>query len=526
MSVRRVALGALAAATLLAGWPTTAESAQTLTWGACQDPGLVQGGAECAVLQVPLDHEKPRGTKIPIALSRIKASATGADYLGPLLWNPGGPGSAGLDGSVDLAALLSPAVAGRFDLIGFDPRGVGESGPDLRCDAGYYRRPAPDYVPSDPARVTGTEKLRLDQARAYVRACAANSGGALAHMRTIDAARDLDLIRGALGSPRLSYIGNSYGTYLGQVYATQFPGRVARMVLTGVVPPDGAGYTGDVSRPLVARAYERNIQAFFDWVARYDAVFGLGTDGAAVEKQFYADQDELRAAPRGVIGPAEWTQLFGTVVYGDENWALLAQGWSAWNAGRSGLFESAFADYDATDADDFNAGYLAIACSDGRWPRNYDRLRADSLRSARDAPYIAWAFHWELSVLCSSWPSTGAPVKVGSAVPSILFVNSSNDAPTPFSDALRSRAAFPRSALIEVTDSLRHAGRTLWGNACAQGPVEAYLASGALPPRTSGAGPDLQCGGAPLPGYPEIALAVVAETAAPVLPLLDLIAPR
>lgn len=422
---RRGVVCAVAAATVLAGAPTSVaaperSTAGTLSWGACKDSALVDVGAECAVVQVPLDHAKPAGRSIPIAISRIKASATGAAYLGPLLSNPGGPGVSGLDDSVDLAALVSPAVAGRFDLIGFDPRGVGESGPDLRCDPAYHARPALDYLPPDPARITGSEQQRLDQARAYVKACAAANGEVLAHLRTIDAARDLDLIRAALGSPTLSYLGNSYGTYLGQIYASRFPTRVARMILTGVVPPHGAGY-----------------------------------DGAA--------------------------------------------------------------------ADEFNASYLSIACSDGRWPRNYARLRADSLRTAATAPYITWALHWELSALCSSWPSTGAPVPVGAATPSMLLVNGSQDAPTPFADALLTRAAFPHSALIEVTDSLRHAGRSLWGNGCVQGPVERYLLTGELPGRADGVGPDLQCAGMPRPGYPEIALAIAGKSAAPLLPLLDLI---
>lgn len=523
-TARQAATLAVAVACLLAGTPTSvARSAATLTWGTCAVSDLADAGAECAVLEVPLDHAEPKGTKIPIAISRIKTKATGADYLGPLVGNPGGPGVPGLFEPLDFASVLSPEVAGRFDLIGFDPRGVGASGPELTCDPGYYARPEADYVPTDPARIAGTEALRLAKAKAYVRACAANNGDALAHLRTIDAARDLDLIRAALGAPTISYLGNSYGTYLGQVYASTFPTRVSRMVLTGVVGPQGVGYTGDVSRPEVARTYERNINAFFAWVAGQNAIYGLGGDTAAVQKRFYADQDALRKAPRGEIGPAEWTQLFGTAVYGDESWAVLAQGWSGWNAGRTAIFDSAFGDYDTAAADDFNSAFLAVACSDGRWPRNYDRLRADSLRTAQDAPYITWTFHWELSVLCSLWPTAHAPVAVGAAAPSMLLVNGTLDAPTPLPDAVATRAAFPRSALIEVIDSLGHGQRSLWGNPCAQEPVEHYLLTGELPARAAGSGPDLRCARLPGPGPAEIALAAVGEFAAPFLPLLDLI---
>ncbi len=516
-----------AAATLAlvaAGLPATATAEPTLVWGACQEPRLVEAGAQCAVVSVPLDSAKPGGPSVPIAISRIAATATGADYLGPLFSNPGGPGGSGLGDPADLATLLSSEVAGRFDLIGFDPRGVGASGPKLQCDPGHFTRPSPDYLPPDPARVTGSEARRLAETRAYVTACRKSSGDALNHLRTVDVAGDLERIRAALGSPTLSFVGNSYGTYLGQVYATTFPTRVARMVLAGVVPPNGAGYTGDVSRPEVARAYERNINAFFAWVGEHDAIYRLGADGAAVRERFYADRDALRRAPRNGIGPAEWVQLFGSAVYSDGPWALLAQGWSGWTAGRTAIFEGAFAGSDPVETDAFTAAFLAVACSDGPWPRSYDRLRADSLRTARSAPFITWALHWELSTPCSTWPSTGTRQRVGSATPSMLLVNGTMDAPTPFADALATRAAFPRSALIEVTASLRHAGGSLWGNPCVQQPVEHYLLTGELPARTGGAGPDLQCAGAPRPGYPEIALAAAGEVALPLLSALDGIA--
>ncbi len=517
---------AVTLAVVAAGLPATASAAATLDWGACEDSTLVEAGAECATLQVPLDHAKPKGAAIPIALSRIQASSTGADHLGPLVANPGGPGVSGLLMSAYLATVLTPEVAGRFDLIGFDPRGVGASGPDLACDPSSFTQPAPDYVPPDPARVTGSERERLDAAKTYAAACEKNNGDALAHMRTIDAARDLDLIRAALGAPTLSYFGNSYGTYLGQVYASTFPARVSRMVLSGVVGPDGVGYSGDVSRPEVARGYERNIGAFFAWVAEHSAIYGLGADAAAVQKRYYADQDALRAAPRGEIGPAEWTQLFGTAVYSEDNWAVLAQGWSGWAAGRTAAFANAVTGFDAVAADEFNAAFLAIACSDGRWPRRYDRVRADSLRTARDAPYITWGFHWELSVPCSLWPTSHAPVSVGAAAPSMLLVNAALDAPTPFPDSIATRAAFPRAALIEVVDAMGHGMRSLWGNPCAQEPVERYLLTGTLPERAPGPGPDLRCARQPGPDYLDIAVAAAGEVAAPLLPLLDLIGPR
>lgn len=515
----RAALAAFALA--LAGTAALAPAAAAaLAWGPCSDRDLAQAGAQCAVLQVPADHAKPNGPTIGIAISRIAATATGADYRGPLISNPGGPGVPGLTESLDLAAQLPPALAGHFDLIGFDPRGVGESGPKLRCDPGFFTTPAPDYRPPDPERVTGSERQRLVAAAAYTKACHALNGAALNHQRTLDTAKDLDLIRTALGSPTLSYVGNSYGTYLGEVYASTFPTHVARMLLTGVVAPGGVGYTGDVSRPAVARAYERNVDAFFAWVAAHDAVYGLGADAATVERRNYADQDALRKAPLHGAGPAEWTALFAIAAYGDEAWAPLAQGWSAWDAGRTAPFDVVFSDHDPALADRYNAAYLSIACSDGRWPRDYAKLRADAVRNAPSAPFITWAFHWELSAMCATWPVQNTPVTVGSATPSMLLVNATYDAPTPFSDALAARAAFPQARLIEITDGLGHGGRSFWGNDCAQAVAFRYLLSGELPTRAAGSAPDLQCARVPGPDYPDVALAVAGELLTTLDPLL------
>ncbi|WP_169577197.1 alpha/beta fold hydrolase [Sporichthya polymorpha] len=517
--LRRGTVSALAALTLVAAQPVvggTAAAARPaeLTWGRCADAALAESGAECTTVAVPADHAKPRGATTSIAISRIRATTTGSDHLGPLVYNPGGPGVSGLSGSVVLAALLTPAVAGRFDLIGFDPRGVGESGSDLRCDPNYFTRPALDYSPPDAERVTGSERERLEKARAYVRACAEHGGAALRHQRTVDIARDLDLIRAALGASTLSYHGNSWGTYLGQVYATLFPTRVTRMLLAGVVPPNGAGYAGDITRPEVLRSYQRNVDAFFAWVAEHHLVYGLGTDAAAVRTRWFADLDALRAQPRAGIGPAEWTQLFGAAVYSDDSWGVLAQAWSGWVAGRTALVEGAFGSEDREADDDFTASFLSIACSDGAWPRRYADLRADTVRNAVDAPFIAWALHWDLAVLCSLWPVRGETVPVGAATPSLLLVNATYDGPTPLADAVAARRAFPRSALIEVTDAVNHAGASLWGNPCAQAAAERYLLTGELPTRAPGAGPDLRCARLPEPGLPEVALGLIGEVLA------------
>ncbi len=519
-----LAAALLPAPTASAGAPATPApaAAGTLEWGECEDADLTDAGAECGMVRVPLNHAKPGGRTIEIAVSRIAATATGADHLGPMLSNPGGPGVSGLSEPVFLAAVLPAEVTARYDLIGFDPRGVGASGPKLACDPSFFASPMLDLVPPERTRIRGTERTRLTQSTAYVTACQKRNKAALRYLRTIDVARDLDLIRAALGAPQISYRGNSYGTYLGQVYATTFPHRLHRMLLTGVVRPDGVGSAGDIARPDIARAFERNLDAFFAWTAKYDVAYRLGADPADVRARYFADQDALRSEPVGAIGPAEWNALFAAVAYGEAAWPVLAQAWSAFTAGRTTIFDLVLAGGDAKEADRFQAAYLSVACSDGTWQRNYDRLRAESFRTAREAPFITWVFHWEVKTLCAQWPVRGRAVRVGSAqAPPFLMVNSTFDAPTPLADAIATRSAFPRSALLEVTGAPDHGSGALFGNACAEAIATRYLLTGALPERVVGAGVDARCARVPEPGFAEIALVAAAEALLPLTPILD-----
>src|SRR5262249_52360447 len=157
---------------------------------------------------------------------------------GIMLVNPGGPGASGLRFASFVAHGLDRAVAARYDIVGFDPRGVGASVPSLHCDRGFFAHERPNYVPANAA----AEQVLENRAKSYAAGCQRNFGWLLPYMTTANMARDMDQIRAAMGRSRLSFFGYSYGTYLGEVYATMFPERLHRMVLDSVVDPTGVWY--------------------------------------------------------------------------------------------------------------------------------------------------------------------------------------------------------------------------------------------------------------------------------------------
>ena len=211
--------------------PGTALSA--LHWNSCSIGGA---SLQCARLRVPLDYARPRGRTITLALSRVPATAPPSQRQGDLLVNPGGPGVSGLSWAAVVADGLDPKVAADYNIIGFDPRGVGSSSPALTCDPSFYSGVRPDYIPSSAA----AERTLINRAKSYAADCAKRYGWLLPYMTSQDVARDMDSIRAALGVPKISFLAYSYGTYLGQVYATLFPHHLRRMVLDSTVDPTGS----------------------------------------------------------------------------------------------------------------------------------------------------------------------------------------------------------------------------------------------------------------------------------------------
>ncbi|HET9141373.1 alpha/beta hydrolase [Actinophytocola sp.] len=462
-----------------------------VNWGACDNPTLVEFGAQCGFVEVPLDYARPSGTKIRLAVSRVLHSTPDSQAQGPMLVNPGGPGGSGLIYSI-LGQFVSDGGGDSYDWIGFDPRGVGASEPSLNCIPDYAGYNRPFYVPV----TSRLERTWLNRSRDYARACDRNQHELLGHLKTIDSARDMDSIRKALGAPQINYYGFSYGTYLGQVYGTLFPDRFRRVVYDGVVNASRIWYDANIDQDI---AFDRNIKIYFDWIADHDDVYHLGTSGREVERLFYREQVNLLRQPAGgVIGPDEWTDIFlqaGYYVYG---WEDVAQAFAGWVHNRD--LQPLIDLYGTPPFDDNSyAIYLAVQCTDIQWPTDWNKWRRDNWRTFAQAPFETWGNAW-FNAPCVYWPArAGNPVRIdGSKVKDALLISETLDAATPYEGALATRRLYPRSALIEGVGGTTHAG-SLSGVACTDNLIVAYLKTGALPNRVPGNRSDVQCPPVPRP---------------------------
>jgi pimeloyl-ACP methyl ester carboxylesterase len=476
-----------------------------IPWGTCASAGLASRGAECGFLTVPLDYAKPGGTKIKLAVSRIKHTVAAADYQGVMLTNPGGPGGSGLTLSV-LGEFVPGGVGADYDWIGFDPRGVGSSVPSLTCDGEYLGYNRPYYVPVTAA----LEKAWRAKAKAYAKACDAAGGALLDHVKTTDTVADMESIRKALGAKQINYYGFSYGTYLGQVYSTLHPNQVRRMVLDGNVDPRRVWYDANLDQDV---AFDKNMQTYFAWVAKYDSVYHLGTTGAKVKAKYYATLQKLRKAPAdGKIGPDEWNDIFVSAGYYVFGWEDVASAFAAWvNDGDAAPLEDLYAP-PGPGTDNGYAMYLATQCSDVQWPTNWSKWQRDNWRIYAKSPFITWNNAW-YNAPCINWGAkAGKPVTInGKKTPPILLISETNDAATPYTGSLEVRKLYPRSVLIEGVGGTTHAG-SLNGVACTDNAIAAYLDNGALPNRVRGNRSDKQCDPVPQPDPTAAVAKTLAKT--------------
>jgi pimeloyl-ACP methyl ester carboxylesterase len=434
------------------------------------------------MLQVPLDYQHPDGRHISLALSEVAATAPASQQQGVLLVNPGGPGAGGLSLAAYVAAQLAPSVAADYDIVGFDTRGVGASVPALHCDPSFFSRPRPSYVPANNA----AEQVLIDRAKAYAADCEKNFGWLLPYMTTEDMARDMDSIRAALGVQKINYYGVSYGTYLGQVYATMFPHRVRRMVLDSIVDPDGAWWADNIDQDY---AFQGRMTAFFSWIAGYDSAFHLGATEAEVYATFNRALAKLARQPINgpsapLIGPDELSDTFLVGGYSNAYWPYLAVALSSYlHRGSTAQLISLYRQVGQQNENEF-AVYLAVECTDAPWPRDWATWNSDTWKVYASAPYEAWDNAW-FNASCAYWPVKGLAkaVRIGAAgLPPILLLQGTLDAATPYQGALVVRRLLPTSRLVVVAGGGNH-GQSLSfpPNDCVNGYLERYLATGSLP---------------------------------------------
>src|SRR4051794_39155174 len=434
--------------------------------GAAPSLRACQGGLQCASVTVPVDYANPAGPSMPIAIA-VRPAGDPAAKAGVLLVNPGGPGGSGIE--LVRAGVLPPEITDRFDVVGFDPRGVGQSSA-LSCPLGPDTPYLADPDPGDPADEAATNTA-VDR---YDGACGQRYPDLLPHLGTRNVARDMDAIREALGQDRISYLGFSYGTAIGQTYAQLFPTRLRTIVLDGVV---------DVTRPGLdsaqAESFENSLRQF-DAACRGDATCPVRADPIGTLDRVRA---RVATAPLPVAGTSPLSAgllEIGVVypLYSRSSWPQLAQALAAADRGDGGPMSTlARAYFQGSNSDTYNA----VTCLDNAWPTDDAQVFASARATEARAP------HFSGNVLvsgltCADWPAPQQPLTPleGYAGPPMLILGTTNDPATPYQNSVALAARLPGSALL----THRGDGHTVYtdGVPCVDDAVNRYLLDAVLPP--------------------------------------------
>ncbi|MER6978547.1 alpha/beta hydrolase, partial [Streptomyces carpinensis] len=468
-----------------------------IDFGSCPKAQDLPGTVECGTVSVPLDYAHPDGRTIRLTVSRVRATHTDprnskrrVPRQGALVFNPGGPGGDGM--SFPLIGLLPEwkRVAAAYDLVGYAPRGVGRSAP-LSCEdpKSFYKAPSP--APTHPSE--SYKRQRVAEARAYARGCARRAGGDLRFYNSLDNARDLDVLRAALGEERLTFMGASYGTYFGALYATLFPSHVRRMVFDSAVNPDPAHiwYRNNLDQ---STAFEARWRDFREWAARHHDVYGLGRTAGAVQAGYDRALRRLAAKPAGgTVGPGQLQAAFLNSGYDDDSWPGGAKALSAYLKGDDKPLVALAAPYraGAAEAENGAAVYTAVECNDAPWPADFRVWDRDNTRLARVAPFETWSNVWS-NLPCAYWPAPRQrplDVRTGPGeLPPTLVLAAERDAATPYEGALELRRRLAGSRLVTERDAGTH-GIAYGPNRCVNAYVDAYLLQGRLPERNAACAP-------------------------------------
>ncbi len=437
---------------------------------------------ECARLTVPLDYRAPEGKTIQVAVLRLPAQGDPGQRIGSLVLNPGGPGGSGMTQATTFStAFAKSPLLQRFDVVGFDPRGVGSSTPAISCFTDQERDRGEDRT----TLLASSGEWGEDDTRRLAERCAQGSGGKeiLAAVGTRNAARDLDVLRAALDDEKLTYAGHSYGTRLGAVYAEMFPKNVRALVLDGVVDPT-------MQNPQRRLTQQAGFQQNFDKLAAACATSEdcpLGTDPAKAAEAFQKLVQPLidKPVPAGKGRTLNFNQATGGVtagLYYPEVWPVLIKGLAQLKQGDGTQITEVGDLFGGRDASgvwtNFSEANLAVNCNDEvrRTPEEEARLRADIVRTS---PYLATGEKTEgvSRDACESWPgepSLGIPYAQDvEGLPDTLIISITGDPSTPY--AAGKVLADEIGGTVLTVEGARHTVAQEGINPCVNAAVAAYL---------------------------------------------------
>jgi pimeloyl-ACP methyl ester carboxylesterase len=452
--------------------------AQELTWESCR------GDFECATLTVPIDYQDPGGETIEVALLKDPADDP-AHRVGSLIVNPGGPGAPGTSYAENASLAFRDVLRENFDIVGFDPRGTGDSDPvdcisDEKLDAWAATDPDPDTPQEGAALQSDIE--------AFFQGCVENSDDLVGHVTTVEAARDMDVLRAALGEAKATYLGASYGTKLGATYAELFPDNVGRMVLDGAV---------DVSIDLrqlnldQAAGFELALRSYVqDCVDNGDCFLGETLDEglqtiqdlmASIEEQPLPASDSDREL---AVGNAFSGLIFP--LYSREYWPILDQALEMALDGNGMLLlrlgDLFLSRNDSGGYDDNGAeAFFAINCQDYQYSITADQVPAEIPAFEQASPTFGDVFAWDL-VDCHGIQvetTEKAPTIDAAGAPPIVVVGTTRDPATPYQWAVH-LADQLQSGVLVSRDGDGHTGYNS-GNDCVDEAVEDYLVDGTVP---------------------------------------------
>jgi pimeloyl-ACP methyl ester carboxylesterase len=494
----RIGVLATIAALLLAGCSNMVDGRAVISaprpgspiqWAPCKaaasDQNRVPAGAECGMLSVPVDYSKPDGDVAQIAMIRFKATG---QKIGSLVVNPGGPGESGVEAAASMAPTLPQSVRERFDLVGFDPRGVANSTPAAWCNSDEDN----DKLRADPTveyTQEGVDHIEKEN-KEFVQRCVDKMGKEfLANLGTANVAKDLEAIRTGLGDDKLTYLGYSYGTRIGALYAEAYPDKVRAMILDGAVDPNADQIEEEIRQAAAFQKAFDNYAA--DCASSPDCP--LGTDPTKAVDVYKSLVDPLVKHPAETKDPRGLSYsdaIVGTILplYSPSLWRHLTQALSEIKEGRGDTM-LAMADLymGRDDKGHYNNSTdvrVAVNCMDK--PHITDRAKVvDEDRRTREvAPFLSYGEFTGLAPLdtCAFWPvpATGDQHELKVAgLPPILVVSTTNDPATPYQAGVD--LAQQLGGTLLTFDGTQHTV-VFQGNTCIDDIAARYLVDVTVPP--------------------------------------------